>query len=360
MNQQKIGKFIQEKRKKKELSQMELAEKLGVSNRTISKWENGNSMPDYSIITCLCKELDITINELLSGENLTEENYQKKLEENFVSTIDYNNKKRNKKIIRIIVILVFFIFLRVLYKMFILSYYDERIVFDDYSRTYPYNQNIFEHTIHSNQKANMIYDDYGTFQFYLPDGFELVSDKEKSYLVNDSCDLYLKNQTSKEEFDAAIFVCYNIDSIHNLEQYDIRDTYFPFFITNQVLEKYDIHNTMDLVEYWGNHYDDQYNVFTSSDKIKMKHIARQYTISNLSNYDNLYFLNGDYTGYLREIYPNGKNMGNYSWGKGSYHLTLYLDRDLQTSYSISFHNKNNEYFNYDNVMEIVDSILDKE
>ena len=103
MNQQKIGKFIQEKRKEKELSQLELAEKLGVSNRTISKWENGNSMPDYSIINDLCKELDISINELLSGENLTEENYQKKLEENIVSTIDYNNKKRNKKIKKFII-----------------------------------------------------------------------------------------------------------------------------------------------------------------------------------------------------------------------------------------------------------------
>ena len=101
MNQQKIGKFISERRKIKNLTQMELAEKLGVSNRTISKWENGNSLPDYSIIHNLCEVLDISINELLSGEELTKENYQKKLEENIVSTIDYNNKKRNKRIRKI-------------------------------------------------------------------------------------------------------------------------------------------------------------------------------------------------------------------------------------------------------------------
>ena len=77
MNQKKIGKFIQERRKIKELTQVELAEKLGVSNRTISSWENGNSLPDYSMFQDLCNELDISINELLSGEKLTEENYQK-------------------------------------------------------------------------------------------------------------------------------------------------------------------------------------------------------------------------------------------------------------------------------------------
>jgi len=358
MDQKRIGQFIQEKRKEKGLSQLELAERLNVSNRTISKWENGNSMPDYSIINDLCHELDISVNELLSGENLTEENYQKKFEENFVSTMDYNNKKRNKKIIIVIVILVIILLLRILYKAFILSYYDARTSFDDYSRTYPYNQNVFEHTVHNNKLANTIYDDYGSFQFYLPDGFELVSDKEKSYLVNDQCDLYLKNQTSKEDFDAAVIVCYKIDNIHNLEQYDIRDTYFPFFSTNSVLEKYDIHNTMDLIEYFGNHYDDQYNVFTSSDQIKMKHIARQYTLRSLPNYDNLYFLKGDYTGYLTETLPNGKDMGNYSWGKGSYSLTIYLDGER--SYSIAFHNKNLEYFNHDNVLETVDSIYSEE
>ena len=80
MNQQKVGKFIQERRKEKGLTQLELAEKLGVSNRTISKWETGRSLPDYSMFNDLCSELDISINELLSGEKLTKENYQKKLE----------------------------------------------------------------------------------------------------------------------------------------------------------------------------------------------------------------------------------------------------------------------------------------
>ena len=81
MNQEKIGKFIQELRKEKGLTQVELAEKLGVSNRTVSKWENGNNLPDYSMFNILCEELNISINELLSGEKLTKENFRGAFEE---------------------------------------------------------------------------------------------------------------------------------------------------------------------------------------------------------------------------------------------------------------------------------------
>lgn len=97
MNQKDVGKFISELRKNKKITQEELAEKLGVNNRTISRWENGNNMPDVSLYKPLCDELNITINELLSGKKLSEKEYQEKLEENIVNTIDYSNKKINKK-----------------------------------------------------------------------------------------------------------------------------------------------------------------------------------------------------------------------------------------------------------------------
>lgn len=72
MNQLATGKFIAQKRKEKNLTQAQLAEKLGISNKTISKWETGKCMPDYSIIEILCKELDITIAELMDGEEAEE------------------------------------------------------------------------------------------------------------------------------------------------------------------------------------------------------------------------------------------------------------------------------------------------
>lgn len=68
MNQAKAGKFIALKRKEKNLTQAQLAEKLGVSNKTVSKWETGKCMPDYSVVSILCEELDITVAEMMDGE----------------------------------------------------------------------------------------------------------------------------------------------------------------------------------------------------------------------------------------------------------------------------------------------------
>lgn len=97
MNQEKIGKFIAECRKSKKLTQSDLAEKLGVTNKSISNWENGRNMPDLSLFKPLCELLDISINDLISGEEVTKDKYQKKLEENIISTIDYTNKKVSEK-----------------------------------------------------------------------------------------------------------------------------------------------------------------------------------------------------------------------------------------------------------------------
>ena len=93
MNQEKIGKFIAECRKQRKMTQSELGEKLGVTEKSISNWENGRNMPDLSLFKPLCNELNISLNDLLSGEKVTENEYQEKLEENIINTIDYTNKK---------------------------------------------------------------------------------------------------------------------------------------------------------------------------------------------------------------------------------------------------------------------------
>ena len=81
MDQVKIGKFISECRKKNNLTQMQLAEKLNITDRAISKWETGKAMPDSGIMLDLCNEIKITVNELLSGEMIDMKEYDKKAEE---------------------------------------------------------------------------------------------------------------------------------------------------------------------------------------------------------------------------------------------------------------------------------------
>ena len=78
MDQEKIGKFIFELRKEKKMTQQELADKIGVTDRAISKWENGRGMPDLSLMKPLCDALGITLNELISGERIEKKEIQKK------------------------------------------------------------------------------------------------------------------------------------------------------------------------------------------------------------------------------------------------------------------------------------------
>ena len=100
MDQVKIGKFIAQLRKEKNMTQLDLAKKLGVTDRAISKWENGRGMPELSIIKPLCEELSITINELFCGEKIVEEDFTQKAEENIANTLEYTNIeiKKTKRI----------------------------------------------------------------------------------------------------------------------------------------------------------------------------------------------------------------------------------------------------------------------
>ena len=95
MDQIKTGRFIAQIRKEKNMTQKQLAEELLISDRTVSKWETGKGMPDVSLMMPLCEVLGITVNELLSGERISDEDYKKKAEENMVNILD--EKKINLK-----------------------------------------------------------------------------------------------------------------------------------------------------------------------------------------------------------------------------------------------------------------------
>ncbi len=103
MDQIKIGKFIADERKRKGYTQKQLSEKLEISDKTISKWERGNGFPEVSLLLPLCNELEITVNELLSGERVSEEDYRKKAEENMVNLVREAQESKKKIILSAIV-----------------------------------------------------------------------------------------------------------------------------------------------------------------------------------------------------------------------------------------------------------------
>jgi len=106
MDQVKIGKFIAERRREIGLTQMQLGEMLGITDRAVSKWERGRSLPDSSIMLELCRILKISVNDLLSGEVITVDNYNEKSEKNLLDIVK-QKEASDKMLLRIEIIMGF-------------------------------------------------------------------------------------------------------------------------------------------------------------------------------------------------------------------------------------------------------------
>lgn len=135
MDQVKIGKFIAQCRKEQNLTQIQLAEKLNVTDKAISKWETGKGLPDSSIMLELCQKLNINVNELLSGERLNTENYKEKANENIVHITKEaeKNKKIKNRIIIIFSVISFIFIIGIVARSIYMNAeidiaYDERII----------------------------------------------------------------------------------------------------------------------------------------------------------------------------------------------------------------------------------------
>lgn len=117
MNAILTGQFISRVRMEKGMTQKELAQKVGVTDKAVSKWETGRGMPDISSLDALCNALDVSVNELLSGEVLPPEFYEKKAEENMKTLIKENEKNTKGNWIQMILgevlVIVAFVFLAI-------------------------------------------------------------------------------------------------------------------------------------------------------------------------------------------------------------------------------------------------------
>ena len=106
MNLEKIGKFIATKRKEKKLTQETLAQKLNITDKAVSKWERGLSLPDASIMLELCSILGINVNELLSGEMIKEEKYSEKSEKLLIDLKKLDEEKNKKILLTMLVLMI--------------------------------------------------------------------------------------------------------------------------------------------------------------------------------------------------------------------------------------------------------------
>ena len=249
MNQEKIGKFISKCRKNKNMTQQELAEKLGVSDRTVGNWENGRNMPDLSLFKPLCDELDISINDLMSGERIKKEQYQEKLEENIVNLTVGNKKIFNKKL-KIFSSLLAFLLIIFIAIVYIYNFYELDVRYDGRLMKCSFNDNVLTYKIIGNSVLNTKYVErmingekymffHSTINIYnkrhsnweygeslakvvnneqIPFGFELTLDKEKDqsqkinvYYTNKPLEKIDKmtNEELKKELKKSFKMCSN-------------------------------------------------------------------------------------------------------------------------------------------------------
>lgn len=127
MDMVKIGTFIAKIRKEKGLTQQKLAEKLNVSDRAVSKWERGINLPDSSIMIHLCKILGISVNELLTGDYINDDNYINKAEENLLS-LKEKYQKSNKELLKMEIVIGYLSSITFLTLIFIVSFIDMSII----------------------------------------------------------------------------------------------------------------------------------------------------------------------------------------------------------------------------------------
>lgn len=150
MDQERIGKYILECRTKKNLTQEELAKQIGVTNKAISRWENGHGLPDLSLLQPLCNVLDININDLLSGKKIEEKNRRQQAEENIniiLNQATEQEKIEKKKTIKTISIILIISFIVISFLTIIINNYEneqQAIILENSNPSiiYEYNQKL--------------------------------------------------------------------------------------------------------------------------------------------------------------------------------------------------------------------------
>lgn len=197
MDQIKIGKYIATKRREHQLTQEELASILGVTDRAVSNWENGKNMPDLSLFKPLCNELEISINDLMSGEDVNKENYVSSFEENMVNMVSSIEHKNNKKIkVSILISLAFIIIIFIGYCFYNLYEIDVKYDKNVISCEFKDNELVFSikgQSLFNTRHISKMIDDEEVYFFHST--INLYNKRESNYEYSHSMSRLLENKS---------------------------------------------------------------------------------------------------------------------------------------------------------------------
>lgn len=210
MDLNKIGKFISKKRREKKITQESLAELLGINNRTVSRWENGKNMPDVSLYKPLCEILEISVEELINGEENDQNNIQSGIEKAIIDTVSLSekSKKKQNKIIKLLILIIIIVLIAI---VFVITYYDKR-----YPKINIYSMDIIKDSEENNLK-NMLTVDNSNIYFYGIKSFQLIDEKSNYYDLKNAL---IYKQTNIEKIKKHLELQYKNGNMNRFILYD--------------------------------------------------------------------------------------------------------------------------------------------
>ena len=313
MNQERIGKFIAELRKEKNLTQEELATKLGITKNAVSKWERGLSMMDVSLLKPVCEILGISIVELLNGEKIKDDDINHKAEDTIKNTIEYSNKKikvnRIKNIIcTLIVIILLCVGIFFGYKLLLLYKYTLKRP-DNVSDIVKGLKNQKEIKIH---KRTIQEDDY----FYV-ENFRIRNDFEDYKLTNTvGKNMAIRSYTYKSDnYGITIGIGNDSLTLDNVfaadevtffsdENSKINPKAFNSADRKFFLLKNDINNEVDFYQFVANNYYKKNHIFMDKRTMMENYAFNLFTSITVPKVDEFIILKGDYQGYVFKIFKD--------------------------------------------------------
>lgn len=309
MDQEKIGKFIKERREELGLTQKDVADKVHVSNKTISKWENGRGLFDITMLKPLSKVLDVSITELVTGELSNEKDFKIKTDDAFNITFQYMNRKEKKVklktiILTILIPLIIFMVLNFSYKIYLINRYHEKINNDivNIIKNKP-DEIVSENNSRYNLENMVRYGEVAFINNYRDYEFVKPAGKTKwesySYIKRDQDGNLISGFrfSSRDVFSYISFLD-NVTKEDNKNSDNAKDYVLTKKDIRRILVENDINDDVDLLKYLRKNYYFKSNILMSSKEIKERYSLNKAASLIPGMQNDITYVTGKHKGYI--------------------------------------------------------------
>lgn len=305
MNQEKIGEFLKKLRSEKRLTQQELASKLGVSDKAISKWENGRCLMDIEFLKPLSEIFEVSIVEILSGERINDDDLSLKTNEVVKNTLNYSKDEIRKGKFKVISVMLISL-IAIMFSLFFIkqSYYYFKYYVDDkyyveFSNNFYFSEKyaVYKKTIPDEEY--LILNEIKFRNVASLNNF--IEDTEVNNNYSDNYNYIKFNNSAGQTRFIYSYTSSNLDMFKTLSFITENGDEYSANMQQFILDN-DINNDIDLYKYINKHGYKFNSLFTTIDDMKFNNIYNKFiTISNVSEVEYTYLIEGDYLGTIKKI-----------------------------------------------------------